>query len=95
MNPVFCLLHHSPALCLPGPLDQLGQTNIRGVELVASDEDQDSCATKSPRKGLVSAVANLAWVEVIRDHGIKAQVCVNRDNNTQESIGDGVGTLES
>lgn len=81
-------------LCRPGPLDQLGQTNIRSVELVASDKDQDSGTAESPNTELVAQNTGLAWVEIIGDHGIKANVCVNGNDNTQETICDGVGTLE-
>lgn len=86
--------YYDSKLCGPGALDQLGQSNVRGVELVASNKGQDSDTAEGPDNSLVGPLANVARVQVISDHGIEAHMAMDWDNNSQESIGNGVSSVD-
>jgi len=69
---------------------QLRKTDILGIELVNANQHTDSRGPQNPRESRAE-LGELAWVYVVHQERVKANVTVHDQGDTQDAVQDRVG----
>lgn len=81
-------------LSLPDLLDELGETNVVGVELVDAEDGTGSSDAEEPAGGVAEGT-ELALVDVVVDTGGEAHVGVGDEGDAEDTVDDGLRGLAS
>lgn len=84
-----CFCGVAKCLSLPDLLDELGETDVVGVELVDT-EDGTGCREAEEPAGSVAEGAELALVDVVVDTGREAHVGVGDERDAEDAVNDGL-----
>lgn len=76
-------------LSLPDLLNELGETNVVGVELVDTEDGAGGGEAEEPA-GTVAEGAELALVDVVVDTGGEAHVGVGDEGDAEDAVNDGL-----